>query len=117
MIRRMNSSISGTVKAGDGKVIICECLKWLFGLPDIPARRIATAAQELVSCIAAGSSRPKDQRVAAPATGRGALEALLQIINVLQVCSARLREHLCFDGIIAWRAAFPVSWSNITGPA
>ena|SRR5688572_10870239 len=70
----------------------------LFGLPDIPARRIPAAAQELVSCIAAGPGRPKDQRVAAPATGRGALEALLQMINVLQVCGVRLRQHLCFDG-------------------
>ena len=70
----------------------------LFGLPDIPAQRIPAAAQELISCISAGSGRPKDQRAAAPGTGRGALEALLQMINVLQVCSARLRQHLCFDG-------------------
>ena len=79
----------------------------LFGLPDIPAQRIPAAAQELISCISAGSGRPKDQRAAAPGTGRGALEALLQMINVLQVCSARLRQHLCFDGRLYPRNEIP----------
>ena len=65
---------------------------------NIPAQRIPAAAQELVSCIDAGPGRPQDQRAAAPTTSRGALEALLQMIHMLRVCGARLRQHLCFDG-------------------
>lgn len=77
---------------------MCECLERLPDVPDVPARRKLATAIELVSCIAAGLGRPEDQRAAAPATGRGALEALLQVIDVLQVCGARVRQHPCFDG-------------------
>lgn len=84
------------LRAGNG--IMCECLERLLDVPDIPARRKLAAAPKLLSRIAAGLGRPEDQRVAAPATDRGALEALLQIIDVLQVYGACLRQHPCFDG-------------------
>lgn len=72
---------------------------WLFGVPDVPARRKPATPPELLSRIAAGPGCPEHQRVAASGTGRGALEALLQIIDVLQVCGACLRQHPCVDGV------------------
>lgn len=77
---------------------MCECLERLLDVSDVPARRKPATSIELVSCIAAGLGRPEDQRAAASATGRGAIEALSQMIDVLQVCGVRLRQHPCFDG-------------------
>ncbi len=69
----------------------------LFSVPDVPARRKPATPPELLSRVAAGPSCPEPQRVAASGAGRGAVEALLQIIDVLQVCGACLRQHPCFD--------------------